>query len=1202
MRIQLSLLSLAMTFFSSGFDVWAQGNWTREYVGTPSFQLQDDPRLGQMIRVNLEKEQMLARFRNDRLGPVERRVEGLEKEQAVLEAEITRLNNQVTQSLLTKNQLSTQKTNLENRLPQLRQQVELKLAAVQGLETEITALKTQIQEISERQTNLTAQCTQTPNPECEQRLAQIAQRLDRVTQQLKNKEALLATATRERQQARQAVNRAQQEITETTAAIAEIDRLNGERATSIQESRGRLDTNRDQTIRLTAELATLRDGERSLVRDLSQTQNQEQSYRAELVQRILAANRNGAEAGINDGRQDGSEMAFQRGSEYGSRDGERYGRIDGTRRGQDIAYQTGSVMGEQEGRVRATNDGERDGSREGRALGLADAGANEGEIDGATRARASDAVVVGRTQGTAAGLARAETTGRANGERQGESEGIDQYENQALKDVVLQGSYYQGTFSRQVPGFPGDQNRGPRFNPNAPRGMARVVVQKAYSDGYMLRYRAELRNTYQSQIANQYNQYYANTYDAAFDRFSNASYPADERRGFDEANRRTYFDLYPRFQSQARARTRAQFSAHPDRESLEYLSAFQEATRASYQRVYEELRAAEFARMELVVFNQNIQAQTENYRARRLNEVVAVYKNHPVLKFINETQTDGGLRNVGVADGIYMPGESVLHNLRIENFGETEAVGVVVTLSSGESVTLPSLPGRSSVLVKGAQKSVIPANQRPESTFSQTLSVNFPLSATSAIQSRYYQDSRQSLLRAATTQALTVKYPVEVRELQVVGQPLLGESNAVTVSLTNIANRAYTKNLKLELKASASTQVISKEFSSLSGLTGTVTARGAEISVNDERDVYSPFNLSLVVSEDGVVVGRASGVRPVIVKALYREKAGATVVVANSDAASRELLDLVADYDGLQNISVLDTSIMNLNQRVVGNGLKNKSLVVFDRGGVLASIDSMMSKSENISLMLLAQDDSPLARLGQTATFRYHVDAPLRMTGLGNVPFIFSNPLLNRGQKSSHIAFQMPLRTYRSALTTLFYSRLSATELIQRVKTNLNAQSFQNPTAAQKQLGEAIHLHILKEVGIRTKAYTESGGGLFGGNRDRDLADRVRDDQTLLHNRLIKEADTSMNNSNAGVVLMGLDSFRMAEDAFNRHPVLSRKLGTTAISNRLFGSLFMRGSYKGFESDVIKRIRTYNRSLGDQLRRESLARFAPFQPTPIAQQ
>ncbi len=1201
MRIQLSLLSLALTLFTSSTDLYAQANWSREYIGTPSFQLQDDPRLSQMIRVNLEKEQMLERFRNDRLGPVERRVEGLQKEQAVLEAEIKRLNDQVTQSLLTKNQLNTKKTNLENRLPQLRQQVELKQAAVQGLEAEIGTLKTEIAAMTEQQTTLTAQCAQTPNPQCEQRLTQIAQRLERGNQQLKSKEDLLVTATRERQQARQAVTQAQQEITEATTAMAEIDRMNGTRATTIQENQTKLVANRDQARRQSAELATLRDGERSLVRELAQTQNQEQAYRTELTQRVLTANRLGADAGASDGRQDGSEMAFQRGSEFGSRDGDRAGRLDGTRRGQDIAYQTGSVMGEQEGRVRATNDGERDGARDGRALGLSDAGSNEGEVDGSSRARASDAVLVGRNQGTAAGLARAEATGRANGERQGESEGIQQFENQALKDVTLQGSFYQGTFSRQVPGFPGDQNRGSRFSPDAPRGMARVIVQKAYTDGYMLRYRAELRNTYQSQIANQYNQYYTRSYDSAFSHFSNASYPADERRGFDEANRRTYFDLYPRFRDQALARTRAQFSAHPDRQSPEYKEAFAEATRAAYQRVYEQLRAAEYGRVELAVFNQNIQAQTEIYRARRKDEVVSVYRNHPVLKFINQTQTDGGLRGVGAADGIYMPGESVLHHLRIQNFGEAEAVGVVVTLASGESVTLPNLPGRSSVLINGAQKSTIPANRNLGSIFSQTLSILFPLATSSNIQSRHYQNGGNGLLGAATTQNVTLKFPVEVKDLQITGQPLIGTASGVTVSLTNIANRAYTKNLRLELKASSRSEVISKEFSSLSGLTGAVTARGAEILVNDERDVYSPFNLTLVVTEDGVVVGRSTSTRPVIVKAIYREKAGATVVVANSDAASKELLDLVADYEGLQNISVLDTSIMNLNQAALRNGLKNKSLVVFDRGGVLASIDSLLGISENISLMLLAVDDAPLTRLGQTKTFRYHVDAPLRMTGLGNVPFIFSNPLLNNGQKTSHVAFQMPLRSYRSALNTLFYSRLSATELIQRVKTNINAQSFQNPTAAQKQLGEAVHLHILKEIGIRTKAYTESGGGLFGGNRDRDLADKVRDDQTLLHNRLIKEANTAMNNSNAGIVLLGLDSYRMADDAFNRHSVLSRKLGTTAISNRLFGSLFMKGSYKGFESDVIKRIRAYNKSLGDQLNRESLARFAPFQTTPIAQ-
>lgn len=895
---------------------------------------------------------------------------------------------------------------------------------------------------------------------------------------------------------------------------------------------------------------------------LQHAAKERESYRQDLIASVQFVNKEGANRGQVDGQNDGFGLSRRLGQDRGVRDGEADGFNQGTIDGQDRYYRRGADQGERDGASRARLDGHRDGTNEGTRSGNSNAGSREGRVAGIKRGDASNAAAVGIEQGKKAGMDRAVQTGSATGQDIGQKETVQKFETGELNSINLNGPF-AGSFTRRSPDYPGDFN-GPSFNPNVFN--SRDVLKKAYADGYLQTYRDYTRLEFSRRIDVEYNSAYDNRYATTYDQAANREYPEYFDRGRREADARAYNRDYPIVKAQAFNVAFEQADNNPARASEEFKSAYKSSELSAYNERYEDIRSANFDRVELEVFKANIAAQTEIYRQKRIGEVTKIYNNNAVLAFVNSEMTDAGISGIASLDGVFQPGEATLHSVTLRNFGLKSATNVSVALDNGALVKIPEIAARSLVKITGAGLSKISSNASIGSTARSSLRVVSPLTSSDAVEGQHFDDIQSGVLKSADQKSVRVAYPLALSGLALNSQLLKGEANKLSITVSNASKRAHNGEMKVTVLVNSQSNILSKEFGILKSLQASAQLTDAEVLVTDERDVYRDLSFSASITQNGVTLGVLNSNMNAMAKAQYAEKANASVLVANSDRNLNQLLDALSLAGGIDKVSVLDLSLASLNSAILANGLNQKVILVVDdeAGSNIKSMNAFLSKSKSSTLVFIDESNSGLKN---ARTLPAAKDAQVLLMDKKSV--VFTNQHRAEGVVKSSAMIQSSLRSFDKDLGLARDLTLSATDLIARFKAEINRNTFFTANNAIK----TFSLKAMAEVLCINKAYDESGG-IF--SRNKKWAEMIGDDSTLFINVLKAASSGDVTEAKLSTVLPAIAMKDVLSNAMSNADGISRAMmpKITNATNKVLDNMedSFKKSLKNFNKDL------YNKS------------------------
>lgn len=1158
-------------------------DWVNEYIGKPRFKLIDDAKLQKMARnANILEDSLteLTKVVVDK----EKALKTLTDSQKAKQQEIKKLQDETVTAVAKKAELEKNIQQIKGTLPSLETKVSLAQAAVDSTGQSFAEATAKHASAVEALGKLTEQCTAAPTPECQAKVEQAKKRVEQLAKAKAEKEQLAKAAVQDLRQKKKALGEAKKKIADAQTEIGNIDTANSQRAQQIANKKQELQTLNGKVAAAAAELAPMKERHIKLQNQLNQAIIGMNAYRRDLIRDILGTNKDGAERGRYHGRTDGLGLARNLGSSYGQDDGLRDGDIDGIRNGKERDYNNGYAEGLRLGEVRAQQEGERDGTRDGRIAGNTDAGDREGNAAGIDRALQSDAASVGQRQGEEAGMDRAVSTGRRDGTVKGEAQAISKFETRGLENKTVNGPF-AGTFERVIPRFPAD-HVGPSYKPRA-RGLV-GLIKEAYLDGYSTGYGRMQRRAFENNIATIYNSAYDRSYDDAYDvayrGFYREQFDAGQRNGDQFAFDRDYRGVRDSFFAQ----TRGQFSQNPDRSSGEYRTTFERVERESFKIKYEQIRRDNFDRFEAETFNANITSQTEKYRLLRFNEVTAIYSNNPVLDFSSSSMKDAGINGIAAADGIFQPGEATVHDVVVKNYGKKAANNVTVTLSDGQKMKLPSIPASATVTVKGAIKGSI-ANSRAGSVDSKTLRVYSPLTAEAKIQGRHYANPSQGMVNNGDQKRVKIQYPLSLSRLVTNGTPVINEPIQLLVDLANKSSRKYTGPLKIEVSVNSNGNIITKTFNDVQSLESTLRLKDAQVKVSSESDVYTPLTFTAKISKNGVLLGTLDRAFNVMAKAPYTDKPGKPVVVANSEDTRVELLDTLEQLGGIQGAAVLDLSLTGRNGQVLKQGLKDKTVLVIDRGNgnVIKNFDGVVAKSQNNVFIYVDQNKKGLEIAQTTASFKDAGKFSPTIVGVGTGKLVTTNPYRNKNLKGSQYGLQADLGNMRKLLPVAALLKASAGDLIKALSTQINRGTYFNPSRQTLQTAQVFHIKGLAEIVNLNFTYKESGSWL--GGRDRKWEKMIYKDTSLPHNAL-KEVikKTKLNESSVGLYLLGVNADYTLNKASNSFDDIDDDLTPRTSSA-------MRKSGDQIEKEVKKDLKKFDKNLYNKVY-DNQGIFTPFTP------
>jgi hypothetical protein len=829
------------------------------------------------------------------------------------------------------------------------------------------------------------------------------------------------------------------------------------------------------------------------------------SYRDDLIASIQFINREGANRGQNDGSTDGLRLAQNLGQNSGRRDGDNDGYREGLQSGQARDYRLGSDVGERDGSARARIDGQRDGTIAGVKSANSAIGVKEGEIAGIKRGNESNAAATGTAQGKKAGMERAVSSGSLKGFEIGEKETVNKYESSDLKTVNVNGAF-AGSFQRRSPDYPGEFE-GSSFNPNVFKN--RDVLKMAFVDGYRQQYHEYTRYEFLRRIDAEYNASYDNRYAINFDLAFNRQYPESFEQGKKIADAHAYNRDYPVIKGQAYQLAYEQTSQNPGRSTEEYKQSYKTSELKAYNEKYEQIRAAYFNQFELEVFNENIAAQTEVYRQKRIKEVDTVYSSNAVLSFVNSEMYDGGISGIAKFDGIFQPGETTLHTVTLKNFGHKSALNVSLQLDNGSVVLLPEVAARSEVVIKGAGSSKISQNAGIGSTIKTSLRIIAPLTTNDPIEAKHFESIAGGILKNADSKSSVVKYPLSLTALNLTSPLIKGVVSKLSIGLINQSKRLHTGELKIHVIANSQSNIITREFDTLSSIQSSAQLIGAEVLVTNDADIYRDLSFSATISQNGVVLGVLGSDLVTKAKAQYLDKPKAAVLVFNSDKNEKFMLDALSLLGGAEKVSVLDLSLTSLNAPILTKGLDQKVLVIVDDqlGTNIKSLNGFVAKSKSSSFVFVDEDKTSLKNALLITSLKDAQRIPWNKKMIS-----FTNPHRAEGVVKSSALFQSSFNDLEIDLPLAFNLTLTASDLLAKFKTEINRNTFFTPSQSIKMFS----LKALAEVLCINKAYDESGG-LF--SRNKKWASMIGNDATLFINVLKSATAGDVNEAKLSTIL-----------------------------------------------------------------------------------
>lgn len=1165
----------------SVLNTGALANWQDQFIGTPSFRLTDDPQLAKL---------------NRELDDVEKSYASINRAHEAKEKEVKSAGNdiQAQNAILKKiedDQVSHTKE-IQDLESQVTSQTELKMKAeaeittlsseIPALEQDVNTKKDRLQKLFDNKAKAQSACEANNTPECQAKLADIEAKIDNVTKNIAADNEKIERKKAKLSANQQTITTASNKIERSVKRIANLKEAKKKLAE--QKTRSEQEKNRLKDI-----LAARSNELQRIAADLSRAdllvkraQQEKETYRKNLVDRVLTINRQGANEGQDDGRYDGSELAHKIGESEGRSQGERDGRDDGTSNGRKRDYAIGHEIGQRDGEASANIDGEKNGRVDGTVRGNQDAANRISATDATAKANASDASSVGEKQGVVAGRERADRDGNRVGSQQGKEEAIKKNEASKLKEVSVGGDF-AGTFARSIPSFPNGY-KGRKFDPS--KVFNRLVVRKAYEDGYRFRYQNAIVRSYGDEVGAVFDLNYNRSYDEYYQRYYAMKYPTDQNAGYNDGYRIAYDRAYPIAYDYSFEEYRTRFSANPDKGSDEYRSTYSANFARVYAAVYEDIRYASYMAHEAKTYKNEIESVTKKYREKRFAEVESVYKNGAVLQYVDSQVTDIGTKGVGVDDNILMPKEDYVVSVRVKNFGEKDASGAVVTLPNGTKATLPSIPAKSVVFVKGAVKS-----QAVSSDVGQVEKiasyVTFPLTLEKEIQGRFFRDASKGILNDYDAKNFTVELPIALSSLTLSEELEFNKENKLNLSVENKSSKKIATTIAVEL-TSSSQRTVKNTFAPLAVLDKSAKLQGASLLVDNMADLYELNTYGVSLKVNGVLVGQLASPMRAMAKLGYTESRSKVAVLANGEESAKDLLNMVEELGGMDTVAIIDASLGTTKAKVLANGVKGQKIVALPYG-TTAALDELMKKSVQTSFVF-AQDnkefDSVKTKVkalenSKTVSFKFGTKGK-------SVATVLTNKLLNKSIADSNVMFVVDSAAVKEALPLASVMTKSNDELIAAL-TKVTEQSYFSPNEETKILLQGSMVRALHE-NLRINELYLASGGTF--SRDKDIADKVKDDKSLLHNKVGNKVDTKAKKDSIGLFLFAYELFHVIENATREWKPLSSEF-TTAINNRLFGTLFSKGALKDIK-DSDDRIEDYSKSLYKQAAKAKGAN-APFE-------
>jgi len=1151
--LKLNILKLVLLFvlFLGSMGSWASRNpdWARDFYGEVRFQLTDDPEFlkqqGQLQYLEAElnrlknvisQKQLLVQQKNQAR---QNQANELQQNQNAIAAKSKTIDDSQKELPLQKSKSAA----LDSSISANEQLVQVKTSALAILNTQLLGAKDKLGlatiETSLKQKSfddVLAQC-QAANPtlDCVNNDAQVAlarqklgqakdleknlsDRVTRLSQQISDSQKAIETANSNLIKARQEKNKTEARIVELNTLIAnltaELPSLN-DKSKTLSAQIATLDS---QLASLNGELVNLTNIARQQGATYERHFYDFNQMREKLIADILAFNRQGRMNAQTQGSQEGVEIASVLGTDRGDKDGTSSGLVEGENAGRSRDYQEGQALGNSQGTRRGQDEGTFNGRNDGTRDGNSDVGMREGQISGIAKADRSDAASVGEAEGRQAGTLHASKDGQIQGTARGEGEAITKMESQTLSSVSVNGQF-SGAFSSslQTPYFPGTSHKYYNENVNTQRSVLRLAYIEGYRSGYDFFVERTYYDNFQGFYAQAFDRSRASAYAQAFGRKYADSFESgrvtQERISFDRQYKPSYSAAY--------SATKNQALQSPDRSSIAFKNAFQSSEISNYNSRYAEIKKASFEKVELETYNQNIATQIENFRVKRLGEVVALYNNFPVLKFISSTVSDAGINGVAGNDGIFQPGEKVLHEIIITNFSSVAASGVKVIATNGQVVTLPSIAGKSVVTIKGAILDQVPASAAIGSRFLTTLSAQYSLSSKEKnIQGRFFDDLSSGVLKSSSQNIVDLRFPMEL-SLSLLQPLAIGTTSSVSAKILNKSKRSFVGPLTLELTSSLGSSIVKTVFSDVDAIETSVIKNDARIMIDDSSQIFSDVDFSLVIKQSGVVLGKIGNVARDYVRTSYVKKAGAPVVVLKSTTLTSRALykDLVSELGGVDQVSVIDLTAGTTAQELLENAteMNGKTLIVVnDNSNPVVSQLNKVFALKNVAVVFLA-DSGTQGSLAKAqlilANLKGSTNFPLSVDGQ-NLSIVSSSVVLNQSLGSQVSAIEVGMKDLDSFSKIVTLLKLSTTELLDLIGKSVSAETFFAQGADVKLLGKMAIMRNLEEVMALNAGFVASG------KKDNAFVERFSSDSNLFINKFKKVIDSGSDQAKLATSLL----------------------------------------------------------------------------------
>lgn len=836
--------------------------------------------------------------------------------------------------------------------------------------------------------------------------------------------------------------------------------------------------------------------------------------REQLINDILSFNRQGYTNARGQGAQEGIEIASDIGTRKGQEEGRPAGLSAGENDGRIRDYQAGQAIGDNEGTRRGQEEGSANGRSDGQRDGFKEAGVGEGRVAGYARADRSDAFAVGDNEGRLAGVQHAVQDGQIEGSKQGESGAISQFESQALSNVVINGQF-AGAFSNkgQTLYFPGTRHK--YYNENV--NVNRQILRLAYIEGYSASYDVAAEKTYYDNVQKIFNEAFDNAraeaYTLAFKKYYADSY--DRGRIAQEAI--AYERQYKPAFNAAYVVAKTQSLASPDRNSLVFKSAFQASELENYNIRYAEIRRQAHAVAERDTYGRNIATQTEKFRTKRFNEVSAVYVNYPVLKFVSSSVSDAGINGVAGKDGVFQPGEKVLHDVTIANFSSMPASGVKVIATNGQITVLPNLAGKSMVTIKGAILDQIPAGAAIGSSFTTVLASKFDLASNEKnIQGRYFSNASTGLINSGNQIVVPLSFPLELN-LKLDQPIVVGRTSAIIAEISNKSKRSFVGPLTIELTSSMGNSIVTTNFSNVEGVDNSLVKSRASVTITDVSEIFSDVDFSAVIKQSGVVIGEVKNVARDYVKASYVSVPGAPVILIKSTTKnSRQLYkDLIAEIGGTEKVSVLDLAAGDLAQNILENAVEMKGktfIVINDVADSLVSLLDKVFTLKNVAVVFI-KDSSSIGTLTKAQTTLSNLKGatsfPLNIDGT-YLNIVSSSVIANPTLGNQVSALEVGIKELNSLEHIIDVLKFTHEDLLDAIAKSVTPERFFSKDSEVKLLGKIAIMRNLEEImGLND--------GFVGSDKDdKSFVQRLKTDTNLFMNKY------------KNVIISGTDEARMA--------------------------------------------------------------------------